>query len=129
MFRRSRPDFNYGFNAGSYYYEHRAAYPDERKWQIGDILYWNKGNHSCKFGVDAVHNYDLMNNTFKSNGDFSYNWVGNMFNDMLNFKHGVNVSHRRYRLRCQRLAERQRCHRHLSLLPASSRDSAARSTR
>jgi len=78
-----------GFNAGSMYYAHRTAYPDERKWQIGDIIYWNKGNHSLKFGVDAVHNYDLMNNTYKDNGDFSYNYVGNMFNDMLNMKHGV----------------------------------------
>ncbi|HVZ84148.1 MAG TPA: TonB-dependent receptor [Terracidiphilus sp.] len=81
--------YNYGFNAGSLYYDHRAAYPDERKWQVGDILYWNKGNHSFKFGVDAVHNYDLMNNTYKSNGDFSYNWVGNYMNDLLNMKNGI----------------------------------------
>ena len=81
--------YNYGFNAGSEYYEHRTAYPDENKWQVGDILYWNKGNHSFKFGVDAVHNYDLMNNTYKSNGDYTYNWVGNYFNDLLNLKHGV----------------------------------------
>jgi Carboxypeptidase regulatory-like domain/TonB dependent receptor-like, beta-barrel len=84
--------YNYGFNAGSLYYEHRTAYPDERKWQIGDTLYWNKGNHTLRFGVDAVHNYDLMNNTYKSNGDFSYNWVGNLFNDLLNMKNGVNAA-------------------------------------
>jgi hypothetical protein len=81
--------YNYGFNAGSMYYAHRTAYPDEHKWQIGDILYWNKGNHNLRFGVDGVHNYDLMNNTYKSNGDFSYNWVGNLFNDLLNRKNGV----------------------------------------
>ncbi|MGB9407771.1 MAG: TonB-dependent receptor [Terracidiphilus sp.] len=84
--------YNYGLNAGSTYYEHRVAYPDERKWQVGDVLYWGKGNHSLKFGVDAVHNYDLMNNTYKSNGDFSYNWVGNYFNDLLNMKHGMTPS-------------------------------------
>ncbi len=84
--------YNYGINAGSTYYEHRVAYPDERKWQVGDVLYWNKGNHSFKFGVDAVHNYDLMNNTYKSNGDYSYNWVGNYFNDLLNLKHGITPS-------------------------------------
>jgi outer membrane receptor protein involved in Fe transport len=81
--------YNYGFNAGSMYYSYRKAYPDEHKWQIGDILYWNKGKHSFKFGVDTVHNYDLMNNTYKSNGDFSYDWVGNYFNDLLNRKNGV----------------------------------------
>ena len=84
--------FNYGLNAGSEYYEHRVDYPLENKWQIGDILYWSKGNHSFKFGVDAVHNYDLINNTYKSNGDYSYNWVGNYFNDLLNLKHGVTPS-------------------------------------
>ena len=84
--------YNYGINAGSEYYEHRPQYPDERKWQVGDVLYWGKKNHSLKFGVDMVHNNDLMNNTYKSNGDFSYNWVGNYFNDLLNMKHGVTPS-------------------------------------
>lgn len=81
--------YNYGINAGSMYYAHRAAFPDETKWQVGDVLYYAKAKHTLKFGVDAVHNYDLMNNTWKSNGDFSYNWVGNYFNDLLNLKNGV----------------------------------------
>jgi hypothetical protein len=84
--------YNYGFNAGSMYYAHRTAYPDERKWQVSDILYWNKGRHSLRMGADLVHNYDLMNNTYKSNGDFSYNWVGNLFNDLLNTRNGVNAA-------------------------------------
>jgi hypothetical protein len=84
--------YNYGFNAGSPYYSHRAAYPDERKWQIGDVLYWSKGKHGLKFGLDVVHNHDQMNNTYESNGYFSYNWVGNLLNDILNMKHGVTPS-------------------------------------
>lgn len=84
--------YNYGINAGSMYYAHRLAYPDERKWQVGDVLYYSRGSHTLKFGVDAVHNHDLMNNTYKSNGDFSYNWVGNYFNDLLNLKNGVTPS-------------------------------------
>ena len=80
---------NYGFNAGSPYYSYRVAYPDESKWQIGDILYWGKGSHSFKFGVDVVHNTDLMNNTFQSNGNFSYGYVGNLYNDLLNKRNGV----------------------------------------
>jgi hypothetical protein len=79
----------YGFNAGSPYYSHRAAYPDERKWQLGDILYMAKGSHSFKFGVDIVHNYDLMNNTYQSNGNYSYAYFGNLYNDLLNKKNGV----------------------------------------
>ena len=91
---------NYGFNVGSPYYSYRHAYPDEHKWQIGDVAYWNKGNHSFRFGVDTVHNYDLMNalsastgpGTASAQGYFSYGYVGNLFNDILNTKNGVTVS-------------------------------------
>jgi outer membrane receptor protein involved in Fe transport len=81
----------WGFNSGSPYYSYRAAYPLEKKWQIGDILYWDKGNHSFKFGADIVHNYDFQNNLYESNGDYSYQYIGPFFNDLLNFKNGVNV--------------------------------------
>jgi Carboxypeptidase regulatory-like domain/TonB-dependent Receptor Plug Domain len=76
------------FNLGSPYYSYRAAYPDERKWQIGDTLYDNIGNHTLKFGVDVVHNYDLMNNTYESNGDFSYSYTSNYLNDLMNKLNG-----------------------------------------
>jgi carboxypeptidase family protein len=79
----------YGVNIGSPYYSYRIAYPYETKWQIGDVLYWNKGNHTFKFGIDTVHNYDLENNLFRSNGYITYNYLGNYFNDLLNFKNGV----------------------------------------
>ncbi len=75
-----------GFNLGSPYYSYRAAYPDERKWQMFDTGYWIKGNHSFKFGGDALHNYDLINNTFESNGDYSYTYIGNYFADLYNRK-------------------------------------------
>jgi len=75
-----------GVYAGSPYYSYRKALPDERKWQVGDVLYWSKGNHSLKFGVDAVHNDDLMNNTYESNGYESYSYFGNYFNDLINSK-------------------------------------------
>ncbi len=74
----------WGFYLGSPYYSYRKALPDEKKWQVGDVLYWNKGNHSFKFGVDAVHNDDLMNNTYESNGYITYSYLGNYFNDVLN---------------------------------------------
>lgn len=71
-----------GFNLGSPYYSYRLAFPDERKWQVFDTLYYIKGNHSFKFGVDLLHNYDLINNTFESNGDFNYTYIGNYFADL-----------------------------------------------
>ena len=78
-----------GFNLGSPYYSYRLAYPDERKWQVFDTAYWIKGNHTFKFGVDLLHNYDLMNNTYESNGDYSYSFIGNYFADVYTKQHGL----------------------------------------
>jgi Carboxypeptidase regulatory-like domain/TonB-dependent Receptor Plug Domain len=71
-----------GFYLGSPYYSYRKALPDEHKWQIGDVLYMSHGNHSFKYGVDMVHNYDLMNNTYESNGYISYSYVTNFLADL-----------------------------------------------
>jgi hypothetical protein len=79
-----------GFALGSPYYSYRKALPDEKKWQVGDVLYWNKGNHSFKFGVDAVHNDDILNNLYESNGYITYSYLGNYINDVLN--EGTNTS-------------------------------------
>lgn len=78
-------DTGEGMNLGSPYYSYRLANPAEHKWQIGDIFYWNKGNHSFKFGVDELHNYDF-NNTYggDGNGYYVYSYVGNYINDQLN---------------------------------------------
>ncbi len=78
----------YGFTAGSPYYSYRPANPYELKWQVSDILYWTKGNHSFKFGVDGVHNYDYQNYLYEINGYYSYSYIGTYFNDLLNFKNG-----------------------------------------
>ena len=69
---------------GSPYYSYRKALPDEHKWQVGDTAAWQKGNHSIKFGVDMVHNYDIMNNTYEGNGIYTYSYIGNYFADLLN---------------------------------------------
>jgi hypothetical protein len=71
-----------GFSLGSPYYSYRLAYPDERKWQVFDTAYWVKGNHTLKAGLDVLHNYDLLNNTYESNGDYSYSYIGNYFADL-----------------------------------------------
>ena len=78
-------DTSEGFNLGSPYYSYRLANPEEWKWQVGDIFYWNKGNHSFKFGVDEVHNNDF-NNTYggDGNGYYVYSYVGNYISDQIN---------------------------------------------
>jgi hypothetical protein len=69
---------------GSPYYSYRKALPDEHKWQVGDTAAWQKGGHSVKFGVDLLHNYDLINNTYEGNGLYTYSYIGNYFADLLN---------------------------------------------
>jgi outer membrane receptor protein involved in Fe transport len=73
-----------GFTLGSPYYSYRLALPDERKWQVGNILHQSHGNHNLAYGIDIVHNYDLINNTYESNGAYSYTYIGNYINDLLN---------------------------------------------
>jgi outer membrane receptor protein involved in Fe transport len=77
-------DTSIGFTLGSPYYSYRKALPDERKWQVGDTATWQKGSQGIKFGVDMIHNYDLLNNTYESNGVYSYSYIGNYFADLLN---------------------------------------------
>jgi outer membrane receptor protein involved in Fe transport len=72
-----------GFNLGSPYYSYRVAYPDERKWQIGDTAALMHGRHTIRFGADILHNYDLQNNLFQSNGSYSYASVGLYLADIL----------------------------------------------
>ena len=69
---------------GSPYYSYRKALPDERKWQVGDVLHWQKGNHSLTFGGDALNNYDLLNNLYESNGYITYSYLGNYMADLYN---------------------------------------------
>jgi hypothetical protein len=73
-----------GLYLGSLYYAYRKALPDEHKWQIGDTATWQMGKHGLKFGVDTIHNYDQLNNTYEGNGVYTYNYLGNYFADLLN---------------------------------------------
>jgi hypothetical protein len=69
---------------GSPYYSYRKALPDERKWQVGDVLHYDKGNHAFTFGGDVLRNSDLLNNLYESNGYISYSYLGNYFADLYN---------------------------------------------
>ncbi len=71
-----------GFTAGTPYYSFRTAYPDERKWQIGDTASIVLGKNTIKFGEDFVHNYDLQNNLYEGNGFYSYSSVVNYITDV-----------------------------------------------
>jgi hypothetical protein len=73
-----------GFNLGTPYYSFRFAYPDERKWQIGDTASLLLGKHNIKFGEDIVHNFDVQNNLYQGNGAYTYSTsIANYFSDLL----------------------------------------------
>jgi hypothetical protein len=72
-----------GFFLGSPYYSYRIAYPDERKTQIGDTASYLLGRHNLRFGGDVVHNNDLQNNLFESNGFYNYTSTVNYLSDIL----------------------------------------------
>ncbi len=73
-----------GFNLGAPYYSFRVAYPDERKWQIGDTASLLLGKHNLKFGEDFLHNFDLQNNLYQGNGAYTYSSsIVNYFSDLL----------------------------------------------
>ena len=71
-----------GFYLGSPYYSYRKALPDEHKWQLGDTLFYTHGNHTVTFGLDSVHNDDLINNTYESNGVFTYSYLSTYLADI-----------------------------------------------
>jgi hypothetical protein len=75
-------DTSIGFNLGSPYYSYRFAYPDERKWQVDDILYFSHGNHSIRVGADFLHNYDLLHQTPYYYGDYTYGSIANYLSDL-----------------------------------------------
>lgn len=83
-------DTSVAFNVGSPYYSYRTSYPDERKWQVADSVYYVKGNHTFKFGVDMVHNHDLANVLNNDpNGYYTYNYIGNYFADLYTHNQGL----------------------------------------
>ena len=74
---------NNGFTAGSPYYSFRAAYPDEKKTQVGDTAMWTHKGHTIKFGLDILRNNDTINNLYESNGVYTYQYFSNFFADIL----------------------------------------------
>jgi outer membrane receptor protein involved in Fe transport len=75
-------DTSIGFELGSPYYSYRIKYPDERKWQLDDILYYNIGNHTVRMGVDYVHNYDLVDQEPYYFGNYTYSNIADYLSDL-----------------------------------------------
>lgn len=71
-----------GFFLGSPYYSYRPALPEEWKWQVDDILYYNLGNHSIRMGFDLLHNNDLVRQTPNYFGEYTYSNIVNYLSDL-----------------------------------------------
>ncbi|MBZ5579822.1 MAG: carboxypeptidase regulatory-like domain-containing protein [Acidobacteriia bacterium] len=61
-----------GFNFGMPNFLPRAAYPDEKRWQVSQNLNWLHGRHTLKFGYDVTGVHDQMINLYRGGGEYSY---------------------------------------------------------
>jgi len=62
----------------------RAAYPDERRWQVSQNLNWLRGRHSLKFGYDFTKVNDKMINLYRGGGEYSYSLLNDFTLDCSN---------------------------------------------
>jgi len=60
-----------GLDFGMPNYLPRAAYPDERRWQVSQNFNWLRGRHSLKFGYDFTRVGDKMINLYRGGGEYS----------------------------------------------------------
>ena len=73
-----------GVNIGMPNFLPRAAYPDERRWQVSQNLNWLRGRHSLKFGYDLTPVKDKMINLYRSGGEYSYSTLNDFVADCNN---------------------------------------------
>ncbi len=84
------------FQFGTPQFLNRAAYPDERRWQVADTVDWQRGNHAFKFGGDYIHTYDLLSNLYNQYGGYSYSGatpLGNYVSDLYLAQQGRTAQH------------------------------------
>lgn len=70
-----------GINFGMPNFLPRAAYPDERRWQVSEDFSWLRGRHSVKFGYDVTRVNDSMINLYRGGGEYSYSTMNDLAMD------------------------------------------------
>ena len=73
-----------GLNIGMANFLPRAAYPDEKRWQVSQNLNWLRGRHSLKFGYDVTPVNDQMINLYQGGGQYGYSTLNNFAVDCNN---------------------------------------------
>lgn len=61
-----------GINFGMPNFLPRAAYPDEKRWQVSQNLNWLHGRHTLKFGYDLTGVHDQMINLYRGGGEYGF---------------------------------------------------------
>jgi hypothetical protein len=73
-----------GLNFGMANFLPRAAYPDEKRWQVTQNFSWMRGRHSFKFGYDLTRVGDMMINLYQGGGQYGYSSLNNFALDCNN---------------------------------------------
>lgn len=68
----------------------RAAFPDEHRYQIADVLSMTHGKHTFKTGFDFNAIHEVLINLFQGGGVYSYSGTGN-FNNWVADVAGINL--------------------------------------
>ena len=73
-----------GINFGMPNFLPRAAYPDERRWQLSQDFNWLRGRHSVKFGYDVTRVFDKMINLYRGGAEYNYSTLNDIALDCAN---------------------------------------------
>ncbi len=78
---------SYGFSFGNPPVLNRAAYPDERRYELTDGLTWVRGRHTVKAGYSADYVNDYSDALYNGNGTYVYSNVIDFATDYLSPDH------------------------------------------
>ena len=83
---------SYGFRFGNPPVLNRAAYPDERRYEITDALTDVRGRHTLKFGFALDYVNDYSDSLYNGNGTYVYSNVLDFATDYLSPNHCDNAT-------------------------------------
>ncbi len=78
---------SYGFRFGKPPVLDRAAYPDERRYELVDTLTWVHGRHTLKAGYEVNYVNDYSDALYNANGTYVYSNVIGFVTDYLSPNH------------------------------------------
>ncbi len=83
---------SYGFSFGNPPVLNRAAYPDERRYELTDTVTWVHGHHTVKAGGAYDYVNDYSDSLYNGNGTYVYSNVMTFASDYLSPNHCDNAT-------------------------------------